>query len=89
MNSRTPTRLDSESSAFDQTWQFPLFSNLHIDMYENNCMEFLYLMNLFKADVILKVIDNYYLLRTNKASKNDRRPKYSKKTRSTNNCVSI
>ena len=45
-------------------------------------------MNLFKANVILKVIDNYYLLRINKASKNDRR-KYSKKSRTANHYISI
>ena len=25
LNSRTPTRMDSKSTTFDQTWRFPLF----------------------------------------------------------------
>ena len=52
LNSRTPTGLDSESSAFDQTWQFPrskkFYNQLILmknEIEEYNYLKFLYLLN--------------------------------------------
>ncbi len=37
LNSRTPTRMDSKSTALDQTWQFPLFNILLLIVIDIKC----------------------------------------------------
>ena len=56
LNSRTPTRMDSKSIAFDQTWQFPLFKMiLYYLMKRIEYKKMLYMLKFKLKSIELKV----------------------------------